>query len=113
MGGLDQRGSSRPRFPAVLEQVIPSYLPQQTRKLVLGKIQILAFFELLVQIFLEGKVGTIASFKSLHSGLAQCPAAPLLSLSPPEPLPAALLRARSDHLSSLLKTHRVSPTSQG
>lgn len=106
-------GHQQALVPTVLEQIIPFYLPQQTRKLVLGEIQILAFLELLVQIFLGGEVGTIPSLKSLHSGLAQCPAAPLLSLSPPEPLPAALLRARSDHLNSLLRTYRISPQAKG
>ena len=63
--------------------------------------------------FLEGEVGSLSrlqgvrSLPRLHGHLEpHCPAPPRLGSSPPEPLPAALRRARCDSLPVLLGTPR-------
>lgn len=66
--GLGQRVHQQALVPHLSSsRSSPYYLPQQTRKRVLGEIQILAFLELLEQIFLEGEVGAIPSFEAFRS----------------------------------------------
>ena len=67
--------------------------------------------------FLEGEIGSLSCLQGVcslprrHGHLGpHCLAPPWLDSSPPEPLPAALLRARYDSLSVLLGTFQGLPT---
>ena len=74
------------------------------------------------KLFLEGEVGRLSHFQGAPFSAQtpwppgtwpSCPDAPWLSLSPPEPLPAALPKAKSVCLIPLLRTPQGSPQAKG